>query len=252
MVMLQSMTPYSVMTRTRSKERALRAYLFALLFFSSVFTPAGKAQQPIAIPAGAQLRSAIEPGQPDLGHLVSRGADLVAQGRYSEAEPLFKEFVRLHPNDPTGFYWLGKVADETGRAQDAFHNYVESLNRAKANGMDSDELRLNLGNTLLKLGYYKEATYDFQRAIEINNKSVNAHFNLAKLYLVTGQDTKALQELNDCSSLGTNDSHVTLLRAWAFKRLGQLEESKREAHRFLEQASPSEPRDLQEFAHSQF
>jgi tetratricopeptide (TPR) repeat protein len=214
-------------------------------------TSPANGQEPMAVPLTAQ-QVTLEPGQPDLGHLISRGAELVAQGRSSEAEPLFKEFVRLHPNDPTGFFWLGKVADETGRAQDAFHNYLESLNRAKAIGMDSEELRLNLGNTLLKLGYYKEATYDFQRAIEIDNKSVNAHLNLAKLFLVTGQDTKALEQLNVCSTLGMNDSHVALFRAWALKRLGQLEESKREAHRFLEQAAPNEPRDLQEFAHSQF
>jgi tetratricopeptide (TPR) repeat protein len=210
-----------------------------------------RSQQPMAAPPTGKWNT-LEPGQPDLGHLIGRGAEMAGQGRLAEAEPLFKEFVRLHPNDPTGYFWLGKIADETGRTQDAFHYYVESLNRAKAIGMDSEELRLNLGNTLLKLGYYKEATYDFERAIDIDNKSVTAHLNLAKLFLVTGQDAKALEELNDCSSLGMNDSHVVLFRAWALKRLGQLEESRREAHRFMEQAPPNDPRELQEFAHSQF
>jgi len=222
-----------------------------LVFSIGVNSFPARSQQPMAAPPTGKWNT-LEPGQPDLGHLIGRGAEMVGQGRLPEAEPLFKEFVRLHPNDPTGFFWLGKIADETGRTQDAFHYYVESLNRAKAIGMDSEELRLNLGNTLLKLGYYKEATYDFERAIEIDNKSVTAHLNLAKLFLVTGQDAKALEELNDCSSLGMNDSHVTLFRAWALKRLGQLEESRREAHRFMEQAPPNDPRELQEFAHSQF
>jgi tetratricopeptide (TPR) repeat protein len=220
----------------------------SLLLVSCVFfQPPVKAQQPVPT-----VQFNIDPGQPDLSHLISRGTELAAQGHYPDAEALFKEFIRLHPNDPTGYFWLGKTADETGRFQDAFHNYVESLNRAKAIGMDSEELRLNLGNTLLKLGYYKEATYDFERAIGINSKSTCAHFNLAKLYLVTGQDAKALTELDNCTSLGLNDSHVSLFRAWALKRLGQYGESKREAHHYSELASPNEPKELQEFARSQF
>jgi len=212
-----------------------------------VFQSGAKAQQTVPT-----VQFNIDPGQPDLSHLVSRGAELTAQGRYADAEALFREFIRLHPNDPTGYFWLGKTADETGRFQDAFHNYVESLNRAKAIGMDSEELRLNLGNTLLKLGYYKEATYDFERAIDINGKDTIAHFNLAKLYLVTGQDAKALTELDNCLALGLNNSHVSLFRAWALKRLGQYEESKREAHHFAELTSPNEPKELQEFARSHF
>jgi tetratricopeptide (TPR) repeat protein len=227
----------------------LFALLLALLSITFL-TGRTEAQQPI--PTTPTVQFNIDPGQPDLAHLISRGSELTAQGHSAEAESLFKEFIRIHPNDPTGFFWLGKVADESGRSQDAFHNYVESLNRAKAIGMDSEELRLNLGNTLLKLGYYKEATYDFERAIDINSKNTNAHFNLAKLFLVTGQDAKALSELDNCSTLGLNDSHVTLFRAWALKRLGQLEESKRAAGRFLEQAAQNEPKELQDFARSQF
>jgi tetratricopeptide (TPR) repeat protein len=230
---------------------SLIALFVALPSFAFICTRT-EAQQPTATTSLPHVQYNLDPGQPDLAHLISRGSELSGQGHYAEAEALFKEFICIHPNDPTGFFWLGKVADETGRSQDAFHDYVESLSRAKAIGMDSEELRLNLGNTLLKLGYFKEATYDFQRAIDINSKNADAHFNLAKLFLVTGQDTKALAELDSCANLGLNNSHVTLFRAWAHKRLGQLEESKREASRFLEQASQSEPKELQDFARTQF
>jgi tetratricopeptide (TPR) repeat protein len=211
-----------------------------------------QSQQSVTTAPSLQVPFNIEPGQPDQSCLISRGAEQIAQGHFAAAEALFKEFTRIHPQDPTGYFWLGKVADETGRTQDAFHSYVESLNRAKAIGMDSEELRLNLGNTLLKLGYYKEATYDFERALEINSKNGFAHYNLAKLFLVTGQDSKALSELDYCSKLGMNDPHVSLFRAWALKRLGQLEEARREAQRYLEQTGPGEPKELQDFARSQF
>jgi tetratricopeptide (TPR) repeat protein len=228
---------------------------FALAFLFTMaesLLQTAQSQQPVTTSPALPAPFNIEPGQPDQSRLISRGAEQIALGHFAAAEALFKEFTRIRPQDPTGYFWLGKVADETGRTQEAFHNYVDSLNRAKAIGMDSEELRLNLGNTLLKLGYYKEATYDFERAIEINSKNGFAHYNLAKLFLVTGQDSKALSELDYCSTLGMNDPHVSLFRAWALKRLGQLDESKREAHRYLEQTGPGEPKELQDFARSQF
>jgi tetratricopeptide (TPR) repeat protein len=214
--------------------------------------PAPSISVPASTPHPGGLQRGIDPGQPDPLHLIGKGAELLQKGRCNEAEGYFQEFVQTHPSDPSGYFWLGKVADETGHIQQAFRRYVESLNAAKGLGMDSEELRVNLGNVLLKLGYYKEATYDFQRAIYIDKKNLLAHYSLAKLFLITGQDADALAELSRCTALGLNDPHVTLFRSWGLKRLGQLEESSSEAHRFLDQASPNEPAEIKEFAQSLF
>jgi len=174
--------------------------------------------------------------------VLKDGRYLLSLKRLSEAAVCFEKYANRYPNDPVGFFYLGLVADDAGDLKRAASLYIKCLNLAKSAGMDSEELRLNLGNTLLKLNYLKEAIFDYQRAIEINDKNFQAHLNLSKAYLLNSEYDKALDQLRICNDLKPEEKSLSMLRALALKNSGHLDESKREAAKYLENSDFSSPK----------
>lgn len=157
---------------------------------------------------------------------IASGRQLLAQHRYSEAQAQFSRYANCYPADPRGFFWLGIAQDEGGDPAGALKMYSRSLDDAKDIGMDSAELRTNLGNTLLKLQYTKEAAYDFKRALEIDPTEIRAHLGLAQTDLLAGDWQDALNQLQTCSSQGFNDPSMPYLKARALLALGRPAEAR--------------------------
>jgi tetratricopeptide (TPR) repeat protein len=177
----------------------------------------------------------------DFVQVLRDGRSLLSSKRFSEAAVCFHKYTQRYPSDPTGFFFLGVLADEAGQLEESASFYARSLKLAKSLGLDAEELRLNLGNTLLKLNYLDEAQFDYRRAIEINSKNQMAHLNLSKALLLKGDYQQALNELNKCTELGFEEDSLPLLRALALKRLGRIEESKKEASKYLEHRGVNPP-----------
>jgi tetratricopeptide (TPR) repeat protein len=177
----------------------------------------------------------------DYEQLMDNGRFLLAQKRFPEAQACFKKYAERYSSDPLSYFLLGTLADESGEFLKAVPLYAKSLSLAKSQGMDSEELRVNLGNTLLKLNYYDEAIFDYKRAIEINNKNQAAHLNLGKALLLKGSYGEAIDELNRCTELGLEEASLPLLRALALKNSGRAEEGKKEALRYLERSGSKNP-----------
>src|SRR5262249_33649193 len=129
-------------------------------------------------------------------HLIVDGRAWLSQKRFDEARTCFEKYAQRFGNDPLSYFLLGTLADESGDFVKAVPLYAKSLAVAKSRVLDSEELRINLGNSLLKLNYYDEAIFDYKRAIEINDKSQLAHLNLSKAFLLKGRYSEALSELN--------------------------------------------------------
>ncbi len=180
--------------------------------------------------------------------LLAQGKQWFAQRNYQAANQTLTTYVLHFPTDPNGYFWLGKVAENEGSWQKAINFYAKSLMLAKRLGMDSEELRVNLGNAVLRQNYLDEAIFDYQRAIEINDKNILAHFNLSKAFLLKGQYEKSLQELSSCSQLGLIDSSLSLWRAIALRGLGRLNESQKEAREYCENESDQNLPELRELA----
>ncbi|HEY9719074.1 MAG TPA: tetratricopeptide repeat protein, partial [Trichormus sp.] len=157
---------------------------------------------------------------------IADGRQLLAQRRFAEAQAQFSRYVNSYPADPRGFFWLGVAQDEAGDPAGALKMYSRSLDDAKDLGMDSAELRTNLGNTLLKLNYIKEATYDFKRALEIDPTAIRAHLGLAQTALQTGLMQDALAQLQTCSEQGFTDPVMPFLKAKALLGLRRGNEAR--------------------------
>jgi tetratricopeptide (TPR) repeat protein len=174
-------------------------------------------------------------------HLIADGRAWLAQKRFDEARTCFEKYAQKFGTDPLSYFLLGTLADESGDFIKAVPLYAKGLAIAKSRSLDSEELRINLGNSLLKLNYYDEAIFDYKRAIEINDKSQLAHLNLSKALLLKGRYNEALIELNRCTELGLEDPNLPLLRALALKNSGSAQEGKKEAMRFLDRYDGNNP-----------
>jgi tetratricopeptide (TPR) repeat protein len=185
----------------------------------------------------------------DYAQILSDGKYLLSQKHFFEAEHQFELYTQKFPGDPAGYFWLGTLSDQSGDLDKAITWYAKSLEIAKLAGMDSEALRVNLGNTLTRQNKFDQAAFNYRRAIEINSKNLTAHLNLSKVLLLMGQYSQALDELNACDELGLEEPSTPLLRALALKNLGRVGEAKKEAGRYLETSSRRLPQ-LQEIARS--
>lgn len=164
---------------------------------------------------------------------LARARQLIKRGQSATALPLLREYTRARPNDPDGHFWLGLVLDESGEAQQAIWAYSKSLDLANRDGMDSAELRLNIGNTLMKLNHPVDATFNYRRAIEIDSKLAAAHLNLGRALLEKGEAAEALNELTRSYELGLNATVLPYYKALAFRALGKPDDARSQLDLFL-------------------
>src|SRR6185369_14968960 len=94
-----------------------------------------------------------QPPQDEAEQVLAAGRSAMQARRPSQSLPCFQKYVKLKPEDPRGYFWLGMALDELGDLKGALSAYIDSLEEGKKLGMDSEELRVNLGNTLMKLNY---------------------------------------------------------------------------------------------------
>ncbi len=177
-------------------------------------------------------------------NLIRQATQLISAGQLDAAVGLLQKSMDYRRVDPTPQFLLGLIYDQTGNTQAALSNYTLSVKKATALGMDSSQLRINLGNTLVKLNYLKEAEFDYRRAIEIDDKNDVAHLNLGRLLLFKGDNAGAFQELKRAHELMATDPNLPLYEALALKGMGNAEESRLQLQEFLERAKGinSDPR----------
>lgn len=206
-----------------------------------VYAPAPPAQSVQT----AQPFQTFQPGLPppkesqgarDNLDILYLGRGHYAGGRLPEALAAFQEFARLKPNNLAAHFWLGTVYDELGRSREAIDEYSQALRLAGSVGMDSPELRINLGNRLAREGYLKESLFDYQRSLVIDKRYALAYLGVAKCLLAQGDSQGALKALDQYQQAGGNDVNAILLRGLTLASLGRGLEAQYHLRLFLKQA----------------
>ena len=171
--------------------------------------------------------------------LMSQGKKVLAANDLHRALAIFKQAQQVNPTDARPFFWLGLTLDQLGDLKGAVQAYADCLDLAKQRNLDCPELRIDLGNVLCKLNYFKQAVYDYQRALEINPSLTVVHMYLAKALIDSGQYQEAMGQLDLYSRLSIKDPTIPYLRALALKGLGNSGAALTQAQDFLD-ALPAE------------
>ena len=148
-----------------------------------------------------------------LGNLyLERGRDLQSQGRYSEAQELYKKSIALDINNPVPYVDLAWCYDEQGRTLDAeqafrkatavkpkdYSIYIElgqfyqdhkryleaeaALKKALEASSDNDTVYISLGWCYGEQGKYLQAQEAFAKAIELRPQAKIGYTELAQYY----------------------------------------------------------------------
>ncbi|MBX9939092.1 MAG: tetratricopeptide repeat protein [Candidatus Obscuribacterales bacterium] len=170
--------------------------------------------------------------------LLYQGRNFYQQGRLPDALNSFKQFAMARPNNLSVHFWLGTVLDEMGRASEAVEEYNASLKLAASVGMDSPEVRINLGNSLCRIGHAKEARIDFERSLEIDKRYNMAYLGLAKCMLAEGDYEAAALAVEKYQRDGGTDINSSLLMGLSLAGQGQALKAQYHLRLFLKLAVP--------------
>ena len=105
------------------------------------------------------------------------------QGRFTEAERLYRSILNVDPNQPVALHLLGVLAQQANQSETA----LELISKAVSIKPDYFKAHSNLGNVLNEMNYFDRAVKCFHRAIEIEPKYAQAHGNLGNALRGLGQ-----------------------------------------------------------------
>lgn len=200
--------------------------------------PASNMQAPQVQPQGSNNGNTNGGNQNAGLELLYQGRNFYQQGRLPEALNSFKQFAMARPNNLSVHFWLATVLDEMGRASEAVEEYNASLKLAASVGMDSPEVRINLGNSLCRIGHAKEARIDFERSLEIDKRYNMAYLGLAKCMLAEGDYEGAALAVEKYQRDGGTDINSSLLMGLSLAGQGQALKAQYHLRLFLKLAVP--------------
>lgn len=157
--------------------------------------------------------------------VLKEGRRLIDQRRYEDAISRFKQYCLMRPQESTGYFWAGITYDEMGNYSASEKSYRDALVRAENEGMDSAEIRTNLGNALLKQKKIDEAIDEYKQANEVDPLYALAKLNLARAYIEKGDGASALMTIDKCAELHFKGLHIKYYRAKALLLLGRKDEA---------------------------
>lgn len=190
--------------------RTIWIALFTLAFQCSLLSVLAQTTQPA-------------PARP--ADVLKEGRRLIDQRRYEDAISRFKQYCLMRPQESNGYFWSGITYDEMGNYSASEKSYRDALLRAENEGMDSAEIRTNLGNALLKQHKTDEAIEEYKKANEVDPLYALAKLNMARAYIEKGDGASALATLDKCGELHFKGLHIKYYRAKALLLLGRKEEA---------------------------
>jgi tetratricopeptide (TPR) repeat protein len=167
---------------------------------------------------------------------LTRGRELVRQGKQAEAVPYFERAKQLFPEyaGPDSPYWhLAVIHKATGAPRRA----ADEL--AKLTSIDESNYAANVELAMLleSLGDSAGAAAALERAIWISPYDITVHARLASLYARLGQHARAVRERRAVVALNPVDRAEALYElALAYQRSGDSRSARREVLRALEEA----------------
>jgi tetratricopeptide (TPR) repeat protein len=119
---------------------------------------------------------------------ITTGVTLFESGRFAAAQQFFAAFVRQHPTDPAGAYYLGRLAFEKGQYNEAATWFEQAVQLDSANSDYHRWLGRTYGQQAQHAGgeaffLARKVKTHLEKAVELNPDNVEARFDLMDYYL---------------------------------------------------------------------
>ena len=142
-------------------------------------------------------------------------------GRFSEAEPLYRQILAIDSRHAASLHLLGVAAYQTGRHDLA----VEMISRAIGVDAKAPLYHSHLGNALAELGQLDQAIACFRTAIDLRPNYPEACTSLANAYQKRGRLDEAVASYNRVLTLRPNHPETYNSLGIALRELGRLDEA---------------------------
>lgn len=143
----------------------------------------------------------------DLQRAMEEALGLHQAGHLAEAELRYKQVLTVAPNHPDALHLLGVLWHQSGRSGQG----LELINRSVSIAPTFASLN-NLGDVLRTFGRFHDAIACFDRAIQMQPNSADAHSNMGLAMMDLGQVDQAERYVARACQLGPNraDLHLKL------------------------------------------
>jgi tetratricopeptide (TPR) repeat protein/predicted AlkP superfamily phosphohydrolase/phosphomutase len=161
---------------------------------------------------------AIDDSQPSL--YMGIGDVLQRAGHLEDAEKAFMSVLELEPDSYKARYNLGVTYTNMDRVEEAIAQYEDALEIQPDHPEASATLN-NLGAIFLAAGETDRALEKFEAAVAASPYNLNAHYNVAIIYLDRDRVERAIELLEQAAKLQPNHEQVSLRLGLALMRGGR-------------------------------
>ena len=156
-----------------------------------------------------------------IASITSKIQDAVAlhqQGQLGLAEALYREIVRVEPDNAEALHLLGVIAHQTGNHQDA----VDLISRAIATRPNAASYYSNRGIALQELKQLEAAAASHEQAIKLKPDFADAHYNKGNVLHELKQFEAAVESYDKAILLNPDNAKAYYNRANALEESKQL------------------------------
>lgn len=147
-----------------------------------------------------------EPGPPDRSALIAKATACHRDGRFSEAEAVYKSLLDLSPTDAGALHNLGVLLAETDRPDNA----VEYFDRALLSDPGYASAHFNRAGALRALGDRAGAIAAYGQTVALDPANYGAHLALGFLWMSDGRRDRALDHFARTLELRRGDDRSDL------------------------------------------
>jgi tetratricopeptide (TPR) repeat protein len=162
----------------------------------------------------------VQPENPDALHLL--GLALFQSGKVDAAGELVLHSIRVSPGSPVSYNSLGNIRRAQGKLAEAAEHYEHAL----ALSPEYAEAHYNLGIAQKELGRLDAAAGSFRRALELNPSFVQALCNLGVVLKDMGEVEEAIACYRRAIEINPSVATVFNHLGNALRDLGKLEEAR--------------------------
>ncbi|MBS0308397.1 MAG: tetratricopeptide repeat protein [Proteobacteria bacterium] len=127
--------------------------------------------------------AAHAPSAQQIAQALGAALELHQQGRFAEAEPIYRQVLAVAPAHPDALHFCGVLAHQTGRHAEGAELIARSIERQPLDAMSHN----NLGDALRALGRYDEALTSFRQALVLQPAFDEVHNNIGETLRAMGR-----------------------------------------------------------------